>query len=120
MRDHDVRWSESSTSARFSVACALLDSPGGRSLGRWLEDWRTDDPDASLLEGEWHITLPYTLWSEAGHPPGPAAGPEAIDLFGSRHSAIARLLNLSSQRISIETVGHVGAPDLSFLFTVDG
>jgi hypothetical protein len=118
--DYDIRWSEGSTSARFRVARALLDSPRGRSLGRWLDDWRTDDPDASLLEGEWHITLPYTLWSEAGQPPEPAAGPEALDLFGSRHSAIARLLNLPSQRISIETVGHVGAPDLSFLFTVDG
>lgn len=122
MRDQDVRWSESSTSASasFSVPRALLESPGGRSLDRWLEDWRTDDPGALLREGEWHITLPYALWSEAGQPPELAASPEAIDLFGSRHSSIAVLLNLSSQHISIETVGHVGAPDLSFLFTVDG
>lgn len=120
MHDHDVRWNEGSTSARFRVARAVLDSPHGRSLGRWLEEWQADDPDASLREGEWHITLPYTLWSEVGHPPEPAAGPEAIDLFASRHSAIARLLNLSSQHISIETVGHVGAPDLSFLFVVNG
>ena len=121
MSDSTVQWSAAPGAARFVVpSTALADSSVGRALERWLEEWRADDPDAALVDGAWHVTLPYTRWAEAGQPPSPDASAEEIDLFEAQHSALAGLLGRGSQRVSIETVGHVGAPDLSFLFFVDG
>ncbi len=68
----------------------------------------------------WRITLQYSMWAQAGIPPGPDADPEVADVFGSQHSALARIVGAASQHVLIETVGHVGAPDVSFLFSVDG
>lgn len=73
-----------------------------------------------MVAGAWRITLQYSMWAEAGAPPRPDADPEVADVFGSQHSALARIVGAASQHVSIETVGHVGAPDVSFLFSVDG
>ncbi len=121
MNEGSIRWIATDDGARFTVARAeLADSPVGRAVGRWLEEWCGDDPAAGLTDEVLDVTLPYALWPEAGKAPFAAASPEEIDLFESRHSAIAHLLSCRTQRILVETVGHVGAPELSFLFSVDG
>jgi SNF2 domain-containing protein/helicase-like protein len=106
-------------SARFEIPQSRLEEAAGRSLQPWLEAWHADDPAAAVVGGSWVVTLPYSIWGEAGTPPSAGTDPEIADLFSAQHSAISRLV-ASSQRILIETVGHVGAPDVSFLFSVDG
>lgn len=89
-------------------------------MGRWLQEWCEDDPESAQLDDAWYVELPYERWEAAGQAPGTSASAEEIDLFQSRHSALAQLLGVSSQRISIESIGHVGAPDLGLVLVVDG
>lgn len=88
------------------------------ALEHWSEEWKTDDPAATLEGDAWTFTIPYALWGQIGAPT--SEDPEEVDLFAGRHSALGKLLGLRSQRIGIESVGHVGARELSFLFLVDG
>ncbi len=90
------------------------------ALNPWVEAWSEEDP-TSIRSGERsELTLPFTRWGEAGEPPVPGTDPEVLDLFRSRHQSLARLLRITRQHVGVETVGHIGAPNVSFLFSVDG
>jgi hypothetical protein len=120
MGGQEVRWEAGTDAVRFVIPQALLDSPSGRSLHRLLEECQADGAPTAWEGNARHITLRYALWSEAGEPPALGADAEQIDLFESRHSAFAYLLNLAAQQIRFETIGHVGSPDLSLLVSVNG
>ena len=115
----EVRCTPGASAARFEIAPSR---PGAATaaLDRWLDVWRADDPTAAMVDGAWRITVPYSTWTEAGTPPPSDAEPETLDAFASRHSALSRLVGAPSQHVAIEAVGHVGAPELSFLFSVNG
>jgi hypothetical protein len=102
------------------VSSARFRFPAGQPLDQWVEAWRADDPGAEQVEGTWQFAIPYARWSELAITPPADVEPEEVDLFRAQHSALGRLLGVSAQHVLIETVGHIGAPDVSFLFSVNG
>lgn len=108
-----TRWSVGVSSARFHL-------PAGQPLDQWAEAWRAADPGAEQLDGTLELSIPYARWSELAITPPVDARPEEIDLFRAQHTALGRLLGVSAQHVLVETVGHIGAPAVSFLFSVNG
>ncbi len=115
-----ARWTIGTSSARFDVAASGLKSPAGRSIDRWIDTWAADDPTSTVIGDVWRVSLPFARWADVGTPPGEDAEPEQIDSFQAQHSAMGRLVGITAQDLSVETVGHIGASDVSFLVSVDG
>jgi SNF2-related domain/Helicase conserved C-terminal domain len=113
--DGPVRWTTRAGVVELQWPSTFLASQRGRGLEPWIEDLREHD-----TADDTRLSLSFARWSELGAPPPAGATAEEIDLYQARHTAVARLLGLSSQRVSIESVGHVGAPELSFLVLIDG
>ena len=108
------------TSALFEISVRALESSAGRALERWLDVWRADDPTSTVVGDVCRLTIPYSRWLEVGALPSADSEPEELDGYQAQHSALGRLAGIMHQRLSIETVGHIGAPDVSFLVAVNG
>lgn len=114
MSDVPVRWSTAAGSVLLQWPPAFLTSEAARGLEEWIDEWRESDAPTGQL------SLSYARWAELGEPPAQGSSDEELDLYQARHSAVARLLGLEGQRIELESVGHIGASELSFLLQVDG
>ena len=113
-----VRWTDAPEGLRFQLDGAFAESTEGAASARWLDEWRDDSPAAGAATSI-DVLVPWSDWLAAGHPPDAGAPPELVDVFQRRHGALAQLLGIASQRVGIESIGHVGAAELSFIFVAD-
>lgn len=120
MSEDTPSWVTKQDATTFQIPEAWLDAPARRSLRQWVDAWIAADPNASRRDGLVTVTLPHSLWVDAGTPPTRDVDPEQADLFRARHSAIGQLLGSRAQRIRLESIGHVGAPELALVLSVDG
>src|ERR1022692_4910644 len=63
--------------------------------------------------------IPLSAWAEAARLPT-ERDPETLDAWASRHESFGRALRLGAQNVLIESIGHLGAPELQFAVSVSG
>lgn len=120
MSEPRPRWTTTPNATTFQIPTAWLNAPINRSLRHWIDEWSAADPSATRSGDVCTVTLPHSLWMDAGTPSDADLDPEHADLFRARHSAIGQLLGVETQRIRLESIGHIGAPQLAFVLSVGG